>query len=76
MKNNKDRRRYGGTIFTTDTGISCQMHAGPVMRNGGPARTNLAAAMAGYKRSGLGREYGVDGVLAFTEQKFIVFHIG
>lgn len=70
----------GGTIFSADTGaaydMACQLRTGTVMINGGPAAMNSAAPMGGYKRSGIGREYGVDGLLAYTEQKSIVFPVG
>ncbi|UZX03000.1 aldehyde dehydrogenase [Arthrobacter sp. CDRTa11] len=66
---------YGlnGSVFTTDIerGLraASRMHTGTVELNGNPA--GFCAPMGGVKQSGLGREFGPEGIDAFVELKSI-----
>jgi acyl-CoA reductase-like NAD-dependent aldehyde dehydrogenase len=73
--------RYGlyGAIHTADAAkayeMALQVRAGGVIINGGLYRQN-DAPFGGYKRSGLGREYGEDWLHEYTQQKAVLFPIG
>lgn len=72
IANNSD---YGlnGAVFTQDLEhglqVAARVHTGTVELNGSPAGPR--APMGGVKLSGLGREYGPDGLGAFVETKAI-----
>jgi aldehyde dehydrogenase (NAD+) len=69
-----------GTVWSRDGGraydIARRIRTGTVLINGGPGRMSPLAPFGGYKRSGLGREYGRDGLLEYTETKYIGFKAG
>ena len=66
---------YGlnGSVFTTDTDrglrVAGRMHTGTVELNGSPA--GFLAPMGGVKWSGIGREFGPEGLEPFVEIKAI-----
>ena len=73
---------YGlsGAIYSRDSGTAYEMalrlRTGQVAINGGSGRMNSWAPFGGYKRSGIGREYGVEGVQAYTQSKSVLFNAG
>ncbi len=73
--------RYGlyGGIHSRDPAkaweMALQMRTGGVVINGGLYRQN-DAPFGGYKRSGLGREYGAGWQHEYTQEKSIIFPIG
>lgn len=73
--------RYGlyGGIHSRDPAkayeMALQLRTGGVVINGGLYRQN-DAPFGGYKRSGLGREYGAGWQHEYTHEKAIVFPIG
>lgn len=73
--------RYGlyGGIESADSAkafhMAKQLRTGGVVINGGLMRQN-DAPFGGYKRSGLGREYGPNWLDEYTEEKSIIFRIG
>jgi aldehyde dehydrogenase (NAD+) len=73
--------RYGlyGGIHSRDPAkayeMALQLRTGGVVINGGLYRQN-DAPFGGYKRSGLGREYGAGWQHEYTQEKSIVFPIG
>ena len=66
---------YGlnGSVFTTDSDrglrVAARMHTGTVELNGSPA--GFLAPMGGVKSSGIGREFGPEGLEPFVETKAI-----
>ncbi len=70
----------GGAVFTADVGQGYQMgrriRTGTFTINGGAGTMMSSAPFGGIKRSGLGREYGIDSLLEFTEAQCISFHGG
>jgi aldehyde dehydrogenase (NAD+) len=70
----------GGTVWSRDIGhafrVARGMRTGQVHVNGGAGMMSPAAPFGGYKRSGLGREFGRAGLLEYTETKFIGFRAG
>jgi aldehyde dehydrogenase (NAD+) len=74
--------RYGlaGHIVSRDTGrafeLACRLRAGSIDLNGGPGYTNPEVPFGGYKRSGIGRENGIEGLDAYTQLKTIKYHAG
>jgi len=73
--------RYGlnGGIETADAATGYEMalriRAGSVALNGGVGKMAYAP-IGGYKRSGIGREYGPDWLRDFTEEKSIFYPMG
>lgn len=73
--------RYGlyGGIHSRDPArayeMALQLRTGGVVINGGLYRQN-DAPFGGYKRSGLGREYGEGWLYEYTQEKAIIYPIG
>ncbi|MDG1661822.1 MAG: aldehyde dehydrogenase family protein [Pseudomonadales bacterium] len=71
--------QYGlsGGVFSQDAGrayrIAMQMRTGGVLINGGGGRLNPTVPFGGYKRSGIGKEYGEEGLNEYLEIKVIDF---
>jgi len=74
--------KYGlsGSIWSKDVGTAYEMarriRTGAVHLNGGTGTMNPWDPFGGFKRSGLGRELGVEGLHEYTEIKTIKFHAG
>lgn len=74
--------RYGlaGHVIAADAGrafgLACRLRTGSVDINGGPGYTNPDVPFGGYKRSGLGRENGPEGLDEYTQLKTIKYHVG
>jgi aldehyde dehydrogenase (NAD+) len=73
--------RYGlnGGILSADAAtayeMSLKIRAGSVYINGGTGKMSYAP-IGGYKRSGIGREYGPDWLREFTQEKSIFYPVG
>jgi len=73
--------RYGlnGAVATADAAVAYQMarriRAGSVYINGGGGKMPYAP-IGGFKRSGIGREFGPDWLKEFTQEKSIIYPIG
>jgi len=69
----------GGAIWSADLGaafdMACAMRTGQVSINGGGAAPGspFMGPFGGYKRSGIGREWGDEGLNAYTELKNLTF---
>jgi aldehyde dehydrogenase (NAD+) len=70
----------GGGIISQDKAtafeMALKMRTGQVQINGGPGGFHADMPFGGYKRSGLGREWGEEGFNEFTEIKAIGFPAG
>lgn len=70
---------YGlsGNVFSKDTGKAYQlarrMRTGSVWINGGSGAAVAKQPFGGIKRSGFGRENGIDGLMEYTFKKTITF---
>jgi aldehyde dehydrogenase (NAD+) len=73
--------RYGlnGGILSADAAtayeMSLKIRAGSIYLNGGTGKMPFAP-IGGYKRSGIGREYGPDWLKEFTQEKSIFYPVG
>ncbi|MGO9933273.1 MAG: aldehyde dehydrogenase family protein [Steroidobacteraceae bacterium] len=73
--------RYGlnGGILSADPAtayeMSLKIRAGSIYVNGGTGKMPYAP-IGGYKRSGIGREYGPDWLKEFTQEKSIFYPVG
>ena len=73
--------RYGlnGGIVSADAAtayeMSLKIRAGSIYVNGGSGKMAYAP-IGGYKRSGIGREYGADWLKEFTQEKSIFYPVG
>jgi aldehyde dehydrogenase (NAD+) len=69
-----------GGIFSADVGrayeMALQLRTGGVLINGGTGGTSVHAPMGGIKRSGYGREFGLEGLNEYTYMKHIAFKGG
>jgi aldehyde dehydrogenase (NAD+) len=68
-----------GSIWSADLGaafsMACAIRTGGITINGGGAapESSVVAPFGGFKRSGIGREWGDEGLMAFTELKSLSF---
>jgi aldehyde dehydrogenase (NAD+) len=75
---NDSRFGLSGSIWSRNLGVAfemaCAIRTGGIAINGGGAAPGSAVApFGGYKRSGIGREWGEEGLNAFTELKSLSF---
>jgi len=79
IANDSDFGLSGG-IYSSDVGrayqMALQLRTGGVSINGGSGSMSSHAPFGGIKRSGYGREYGLEGLNEFTNIKTIAFHGG
>ncbi|MET0452183.1 MAG: aldehyde dehydrogenase family protein, partial [Mycobacterium sp.] len=70
----------GGHVYSADTRTAFDMcrsiRSGYLAINGGAGGMHPELPFGGFKRSGLGREYGEDGLRGFQQVKSIAFHAG
>lgn len=68
-----------GAVFTANANkayeIARQMRTGGVWINGGAGKLLSTLPFGGYKRTGIGREYGPGWLAEYAEQKSISFHV-
>jgi betaine-aldehyde dehydrogenase len=71
---NDSRFGLNAAVFTNDRekamSVARQLRSGTVGHNG--PRTDFSIGFGGFKQSGIGREGGVEGLMAFMESKTIV----
>lgn len=77
---NNSRFGLSGAIYSRDVGTAYEMarrlRTGQVRINGGGTAPDLDAPMMGRKASGMGAEYGLAGLLEFTQLKSVGFRAG
>jgi aldehyde dehydrogenase (NAD+) len=77
---NQSRYGLGGAVYSRNVGqayeIARQIQTGAVHVNCMPAGSNLNASMGGVKRSGIGRELGIEGLYAYTQSKTLTLEAG
>jgi acyl-CoA reductase-like NAD-dependent aldehyde dehydrogenase len=77
---NDSQYGLGGGIFSQNVGRAFEMakhiRTGEVYLNGGSGGMSSHAPFGGIKRSGYGREFGIEGLNEYTYLKSIVFHAG
>lgn len=72
--------RYGldAAVVSGDAGaafeLACRLRTGGVAINGGAGWTNPGVPFGGYRRSGIGRENGYEGLDQYSELKTIKYH--
>jgi acyl-CoA reductase-like NAD-dependent aldehyde dehydrogenase len=67
----------GASVWSHDddlaAGLARRLQAGVVFRNGhGPLSLDPTVPFGGWKQSGFGREYGVEGVLSYTRSRAVL----
>ncbi len=71
---NESRYGLSGAVWSADSGrafaLAQRLRTGAVRVNGGSA---VEVPWGGYKRSGIGREYGAEGLDEYTEIKSITY---
>ena len=79
IANDSDFGLHGG-IYSANVGLAyelaLQIRSGGVAINGGGGTMLSGAPFGGVKRSGIGREYGREGLLDFANIKSVSFHGG
>lgn len=69
-----------GSIFSADAKrayeMSLQIRTGAIWINGGAGKLLSTLPFGGFKRSGIGREYGSGWLAEYAEEKAISYHIG
>jgi acyl-CoA reductase-like NAD-dependent aldehyde dehydrogenase len=74
---NDSRFGLSGSLHSRDTGhayeMALQIRTGGVSINGGPGTMLSGAPFGGIRRSGYGREFGVEGMNEFTYTKTVSF---
>jgi aldehyde dehydrogenase (NAD+) len=77
---NKSEFGLGGSIVSADAGkamdMAMKIRTGSIAINGGSGRLHPDTPFGGYKRSGLGREWGEEGYNEYTQIKAITFPVG
>lgn len=77
---NDSRFGLSGAIFSADAGrayeIALELRTGGVSINGGSGKMSSHAPFGGIKRSGIGREYGEEGLNEYMQLKTISVHAG
>jgi aldehyde dehydrogenase (NAD+) len=77
---NLSRYGLGGAIVSRDSGsayrVAEQIQTGQVHINGGAGALYAEAPFGGFKRSGVGREYGLEGLLEYGQIKVVTFNAG
>lgn len=63
-------------VTAATTALVCRVRTASVDINGGPGYTNPDIPFGGYKRSGLGRENGPQGIDEYFQFKTIKYHVG
>jgi len=77
---NDSRFGLSGAIFSRDAGaayeLALRIKTGQVHINGGMGTMGQHVPFGGMKRSGIGREFGEEGMKEYTQIKAITFHAG
>lgn len=77
---NSSEYGLGGAIVSANAGAAMQMalriRTGTITLNGGSGRLHPDTPFGGYKRSGLGREWGEEGYNEYTQIKAISYPVG